>query len=582
VYRLSNVKIRNFRSCRDIDVPLAGVTPLVGYNNAGKSNILVACRWFVAPFLLQEADFFDGEVPVEVDGTIHGVTTEILDILFEQHRDRLAPFVVDETVTFRRRQVPGATVKQIELLVCDPATGEFQRHPAGIPQAFNALFPDPIVIGAMEVAFDEVGKAKASNTIGKLLAELMAPIERDHGDEYGGQVQALRNILSADGAARADALRQFDTDASALVSQFFPGIAVRIDVPLPEIREIFKSGTIRVYESTQVGRDLTSLGHGAQRCIQMALVRMLAERTSGKSGRTLLIIDEPELYLHPQAIELLRAAFRRLSTDGYQVLYSTHSPIMLDEQACRDVLLIRKDEVRGTFRRNTLPEAVERCAKDRVSQTELLFSLTNSSQVLFAEQVLLSEGKTEKHVLPTLIEGVAGKSLGACRTALVPVEGAGSFAPMREVVEALDLPVKVVADLDYVFQHRNSISLSREAEAALDQCIGHFEILEHEGACRLNEQTRLPTACNGRSAADAFRVLADDERIKGALDVVVRELREAGVWLWRRGAIESHLGIEQKTPRAWAALCDAVRQRGLGDAVSDESGIRDFVNWSVS
>ncbi len=582
MYRLSNIKVRNFRSCRDIDVPLAGVTPLVGYNNAGKSNILAACKWFVAPFILQDGDFFDRDAAVEVDGTIQGVTAEILDTLFAQHRDRLAPFVVDEIVTFRRRQVLGATAKQIELWVRDPTNGEFQRHPAGIPQAFDAMFPDPIVIGAMEVASDEVGKAKASNTIGKLLAELMAPIERDHGDEYGGQVQVLRDMLSADGADRANALRQFDEDASALVSQFFPGISVRIDVPLPEIRDIFKSGTIRVYESAQVGRDLTSLGHGAQRCIQMALVRMLAERTTEKSGRTLLIIDEPELYLHPQAIELLRAAFRRLSGDGYQVLYSTHSPIMLDDQAGRDVLLIRKDEIRGTFRRNTLPEAVERCARDRAHQTELLFSLTNSSQVLFAEQVLLSEGKTEKHVLPTLIESVAGKSLGACRTALVPVEGSGSIPRMREVVEALDLPVKVIADLDFVFQHRNSLSLTKEAETALNQCFEHLAVLESEGACRLNAQTRLPTSFDGCTAADAFQTLADDERIKDAVDVLVRELRDAGVWIWRRGAIERHLGIDQKTHRAWAGLCDSVRRQGLGEAVSDASGIRDFVNWVIN
>jgi hypothetical protein len=582
LYRLGNLKISNFRSCRDIEVPLAGVTPLIGYNNAGKSNVLAACKWFAAPSALHEGDFADRGSPVQVEGTISGVTTELLEALFPQHRERLIPFVSEGSVTFRRRQVLGASVKQIELHVRDPANGEFQRNPAGIPQAFDAMFPEPITIGAMEIASDEVGRAKASNTIGKLLADLLAPIERDHGDEYRGQVQSLRDMLSADGASRAPALRQFDEDASARVSDFFPGIAVRVDVPLPEIKDIFKSGTIRVYEVGQVGRDLTSLGHGAQRCIQMALVRMLAERGTEKAGRTLLLVDEPELYLHPQAIELLRAAFRRLSMDGYQVVYSTHSPIMLDEAANRDVVLIRKDDTRGTYRRRTLPEAVERCARDREHQTELLFSLANASQVLFAEQVVLAEGKTEKHVLPVLFEYVAGKSLGASRTALVPIEGSGSIAPMREVIDALDLPSRVIADLDYVFQHRSTLNLTREADEALERCIRHLKVMEAEGICQLNAQTSLPEKSTLGTALDAFQKLAEDQRVRDDLDLLIHHLRSAGIWIWRRGAIEEHLGITQKTPRAWASLCDKVRAEGLDGSVADADAIRDLVRWVLA
>ena len=64
------------------------------------------------------------------------------------------------------------------------------------------------------------------------------------------------------------------------------------------------------------GRDVSALGHGAQRSIQMALVRHLADikRDSGEqASNTILLIDEPELYLHPQAIEVLRDALKTLS-----------------------------------------------------------------------------------------------------------------------------------------------------------------------------------------------------------------------------------------------------------------------------
>lgn len=180
MYRLSYLHIKNFRSCRDVEVPLAPVTPLIGYNNAGKSNIVDACAWFAAPSVLQESDFFDPTEPVEVEGQIEGVSAAILDQIFPEHRDRLAPYVIDECVRFKRRCSLGTSAKNIELLILDPSSGEYVRSPAGIAQAVSAMFPEPIVIEAMQIAADDVGKANASNTIGKLLATLRHEDLVDH------------------------------------------------------------------------------------------------------------------------------------------------------------------------------------------------------------------------------------------------------------------------------------------------------------------------------------------------------------------------------------------------------------------
>jgi|GEM_PF-4055624 AAA15 family ATPase/GTPase len=42
MHRLSQVRIQNYKSIKDLDLKLTDYTPLVGYNNAGKSNILEA------------------------------------------------------------------------------------------------------------------------------------------------------------------------------------------------------------------------------------------------------------------------------------------------------------------------------------------------------------------------------------------------------------------------------------------------------------------------------------------------------------------------------------------------------------
>ena len=57
--RLSRIQIQNYRSCKDTSFPLDDFTPLVGYNNGGKSNILSVIKWLLKPSALSERDFND-------------------------------------------------------------------------------------------------------------------------------------------------------------------------------------------------------------------------------------------------------------------------------------------------------------------------------------------------------------------------------------------------------------------------------------------------------------------------------------------------------------------------------------------
>mgnify|MGYP006309891819 CR=1 FL=1 len=54
-------------------------TPIVGYNNAGKSTILSAMEWLLAPSALTAADFNAPDQPIIVEGTVVGIDDAILD-----------------------------------------------------------------------------------------------------------------------------------------------------------------------------------------------------------------------------------------------------------------------------------------------------------------------------------------------------------------------------------------------------------------------------------------------------------------------------------------------------------------------
>ncbi|MGT3901007.1 ATP-dependent nuclease [Escherichia coli] len=115
----------------------------------------------------------------------------------------------------------------------------------------------------------------------------------------------------------------------------------------------------------------------------------------------MIFIDEPELYLHPSAINSVRESLVTLSESGYQVIISTHSASMLSAKHAANAIQVCKDS-NGTIARKTISEKIEELYKSSSPQLHSAFTLSNSSYLLFSEEVLLVEGKTETNVLYAL------------------------------------------------------------------------------------------------------------------------------------------------------------------------------------
>ncbi|WP_439644100.1 ATP-dependent nuclease [Gemmatimonas sp.] len=402
MHRLTRVSIQNYRSCADVTVQLAAYTPLVGQNNCGKSNIIGAISWLLRPYALTASEFGVVSSEVMVSGEIAGLTNEHLAKLTPEHRARIEPFCATGRLTIRRVQLsPGGGRAAVTLDVRDPAVptddgaGAWKRNPTGIDAAIQALFPEPIQIAAMQDAAADVTSGKKESTIGKLIASVIGVLEQSHGAHLSVALEDIRRKLSAVGEDRAVELKEFDSGANENIKALFPGLHVRLHFEPPALADLFKSGTIKVFEGAeQEERDVHDLGHGAQRTIQIALIRYLASvaRASDEATCTLLLIDEPELYLHPYAIEQVRESLLQLSESGFQVVFSTHSPLLIGiEDVAKTVMVFRPTE--GPTRvRKRIVEAWDEAVVDAPSQSQRLFEFGNASRILFASRVLIAEG----------------------------------------------------------------------------------------------------------------------------------------------------------------------------------------------
>lgn len=584
MHLISKIDIINFKSISGAFFTFSKCTPLVGCNNAGKTNILKAIQWAVKKSSLIETDFFDKTKEVVVEATISGVTEDVLVGVEETHRNRIKDYILNETITIKRTQSkPNDRVAHIKLQIFN-SDGTWVNNPTGIDAAISALFPEPIFIGAMENSLDDLSKNTASSAIGNLIKEITEMVSTKYATEVESALKNVDQKLGADSRFRDEDLVEIDNQIQNEVDKFFNGISAKIHIPVLKFTDFLKGGTIKLKDTSLEGalsQDASSFGHGTQRTIQIALIKCLADikknGTDGSLGRTtLLLIDEPELYLHPQAIELVRHSLSALSSEDYQVIFTTHSPCMISRHDAVNTQIIRKVEGK-THALTSTHEAIANEITDAEAQSEMLFEMGNASQILFSEQVLLFEGKTEKVVFPDLFQTVTEHTLESQKIGKVFMNSVNNIPNGLLILEAMGIPSKAVVDLDFAFRGAVTNGLIDKNHEAIKECKKILSELANDGKLELDE-SGLPKKGEGSSAAEGFALLAKQVGAEAHIKQLHNELRGHNIWLWQKGAIETHLELPSKSPVEPVRFVRKLQQDGY-TWLKDFENIRALCEW---
>ncbi|MET4677711.1 MULTISPECIES: ATP-dependent nuclease [unclassified Luteibacter] len=590
MHGLSHIYIENFRACRRVLLTLGDYTPLVGQNNTGKSTILDAIKLLLAPKAVPRAEACDPEQPIIVAACVEGISPELIGLIPAQnHRAAIEPYCVDGNLWIRIVAATGRPRAE----VWEP-TGELDElgvptvwrpYPTGLPDAVKALLPEALHVAAMDDVGDDLAKGKAGSTIRGLLDEIMAPVLEAHA-EIQHALQAVRDILGAEGAQRSPLLAKFDTDASSALGELFPGLSLGMDMPEVEVKEFFRTGDLYVTDHVSgERRRFDQMGTGAQRAIQMALIRLLADMRHGAArgiARRLLLIDEPELFLHPQAVRTVREALKTLSAGGFQVVLSTHSPLMISRDNAPDTVIVHRAQA-GTAVKRPLREAVVEAVEAGPDQARTLFMLGNVADIYFADKVIVCEGKTDQRLIPLIYEKVHGRRPELDHVCLVSLGGASGIIKGMAVLRAMGIKCAAIADLDFAF-----VDARKGAGALLDKDGGDVTKAKAVLA-RLQELlgfklggNGLPTNSNPFTAAQVWAAMAADEY--GA--IISEEVHEAllahDIWIWKQGCIEDVIGVPDKGEHAIQAQEERILAFSPEDLDHQLSQAKCCVDWIVA
>ena len=289
---------------------------------------------------------------------------------------------------------------------------------------------------------------------------VLGPIEQDEPPVTDETVRRAAGTPRASRHFRNYWLKQPDgfDQFARLVEETWPGMSIG----RPQIIAGVEPRLTMFVSENRIDRELYWAGSGFQVWCQ------LLTHISRCSTSDLLVVDEPEVYLHPEVQRQLLGILRDQYPD---ILVATHSVEIVSEADPSEILLINKSH-RSAHRLHDI-EGVQQAIDNIGSiQNITLTELARNGRILFVEGI-------DDYKVIRRFARILGYGDLAAGSGLTPLEsgGFGSWPKVEALAWGLEkalgpkLRIAAIYDRDYRCE-KESIYLSKELETKID--FAHF------------------------------------------------------------------------------------------------------------
>ena len=178
----------------------------------------------------------------------------------------------------------------------------------------------------------------------------------------------------------------------------------------------------------------------------LTLLVALYGNPSGK--KNCLILDEPELHLHPQFQQFFMNEIRKASAeDSKRVFFLiTHSPYFIDLNFSEDLLGVVVCHV------NRAPTSIDSLSDYDESMFRRFLPRFNTyhKQFFFSDKQIFVEGYTDQQLFTRLLSCVDNK-VGSAGTGVIDVGGKDELGVFFKVCSLLGTDGRIITDLDSLF-----------------------------------------------------------------------------------------------------------------------------------
>ena len=409
--RLIKLTIKNFRCIgrTGVTIDLNDIVVLVGANNVGKSSILkayeVAMSQGSSEAKLTIEDFPNNKIDtnnlpeIELHTIVHDNSPGERWICILENGDKLVQerWIWEDVGTQPKRE--GWDVEE----------GRWSSNvPWGAPNVANSRRPEPHPV----YAFD--APEKQTNTIKKLLVDTLTErvknlksANQTEDNDYHQLLEKVRQLQTKIVLETKDQINEINNELTKMVEKVFPNYKIDFDAKpeddLDKAINLFKTEPQLLMGVD--GGHLTSIdrqGSGARRTLLWSALKFISENNQkNKEGNTrphLLLIDEPEICLHPNAIrDACSVLYDLPNTGNWQVMVTTHSPIFIDFSRDNTTIVKVEKNSNGSISGTTVfrPDKVQLSSDDKLNLKLLNMCDPYVAEFFFGGKVIIVEGDTE-------------------------------------------------------------------------------------------------------------------------------------------------------------------------------------------
>lgn len=477
--KLVKLLISNFRSIGGdketpgvvIDLEDINIVFLVGQNNVGKSNVLAAYEYFVTSNIESKLSDFHKKVSTNeilIEGWIKAETTED-----EKHQAMKS--MDPNTKIARFRKVWSVVGEKAKKLTYNYDTLSWEEGGAG---GFDSILqnacPEPVWLKGLDsvnIIFENVQKMVKEKVLSRVT-------ELPRFKEIEKEMAKLRQDIIND-----DFTKRIESKLTELMEDTFPDLKVTLFGA--EKKEFSKEVASLINTDINVSNknsdydvDMNNNGHGIRRQFLFNTLRTLSdvflELSKAKKGRDeslidnldyrnktkMLLIEEPELFLHPQSVRMFSdILYRLVENSEFQIMAATHSPVVVD--LSRDHTTIVRCSMNDKFKTVAHQVKYNLFEGEEKEKIKMLNSFNPYvCEAFFADNVILVEGDTETVIYRELFNKmVQEEKLELKAVPLVVNCGSKMNIPsFQKVLRHFNIPYFVIHDLDDTYDKNGNIS----------------------------------------------------------------------------------------------------------------------------
>ena len=455
--KIKRIHIENFRSLKNVDIYPNNLCVFVGENNAGKSNILQAINlvlgetWPSAKSL-RETDFFGNNMGNSI----------LISLDFEDENEAV------RRIFFKAGLEDDELKAELKMNYWHSTTEYYVKK--GIREQFGILY-----IKAIRDLQYHLGQSSWTlmGKIGRLLKE-----EFDDEIDQSGKRELKQLYSDIKGKLSISKFNQLEGELKeAFSSQILrTEHDVSLDFQHFDPLNYYKTLQLIPKEFEEI-KNINQLGDGMKNMILLALFRAYASTFPGTS---IIAIEEPEIYLHPQSRRSLYTLFKELSNSGTQIFYSTHSAEFVDLEYYDDICVVRKEkDDEGLYSTFAKQLNINAFISKRRSETGLnniteessrqfLRNISDSetNKAFFSRFIVLVEGNTEKWALPIYARKL-NFDFDSRSIEVVVVRGKSQIETFYTIYREFNFPIYVIFDGDKNKENSGDRNLNRRLTSLL-------------------------------------------------------------------------------------------------------------------